>query len=53
MISMTGAQGTSHEEGTLTTLGLSQDPITKRQKAHQEKNKRAQKRYRERKKANF
>ncbi|KAK9904211.1 hypothetical protein WJX75_006872 [Coccomyxa subellipsoidea] len=48
---MPGAQGTSHEEGPLTTLGHSQDPITKRQKAHQEKNKRAQKRYRERKKA--
>ena len=50
---MPGAQGTSHEEGPLTTLGHSQDPITKRQKAHQEKNKRAQKRYRERKKAIF
>lgn len=43
--------GTNHKDASLTAPLIPQDPTTRKEKAHQEKNRRAQKRYRERKKA--
>ncbi|KAK9903908.1 hypothetical protein WJX75_000187 [Coccomyxa subellipsoidea] len=43
--------GTSHKDACLTAPLIPQDLTTRKEKAHQEKNRRAQKRYRERKKA--